>query len=138
RHGATRGAARWTAGRLRADGVPPARVPAATSRSGVHARVDHRLGLGIRRGTRGGDRRPLRALPATEAGPGHHRDGARRRLPHRWLLMYTRARLRMTASFAVAFLVVLLLLGLGTYGGLVWALDREIDSGIEAVVDEWL
>ncbi len=52
--------------------------------------------------------------------------------------MYARARLRMTASFAVAFLVVLLLLGLGTYVGLVWALDREIDSGIEAVVDEWL
>lgn len=52
--------------------------------------------------------------------------------------MYTRARLRMTASFAAAFLVVLLVLGLGTYGGLVWALDREVDSGIEAVVAEWL
>jgi len=51
--------------------------------------------------------------------------------------MYARARLRMTASFAVAFLAVLLLLGVGTYVGLVWALDREIDSGIEAVVDGW-
>jgi signal transduction histidine kinase len=51
--------------------------------------------------------------------------------------MYARARRRLTAWIALTVLVVLLALGLGTYGGLVWALDREVDAGIRAVVDSW-
>ena len=34
-------------------------------------------------------------------------------------------------------LLVLLALGLGTYFSLVWALDREVDAGIRAVVEDW-
>jgi signal transduction histidine kinase len=51
--------------------------------------------------------------------------------------MYRRARLRLTAWYAATMLVVLLALGGGTYLGLVWALDREVDAGIRAVVEDW-
>ncbi len=51
--------------------------------------------------------------------------------------MYRRTRLRLTIWYAAAFLAVLLALGLGTYFGLVWALDREVDVSIRAVTDDW-
>lgn len=51
--------------------------------------------------------------------------------------MYGRTRLRLTLWYAAVFLTVLLILGAGTYFGLVWALDREVDAGIRAVADEW-
>ncbi|MBX7110775.1 MAG: HAMP domain-containing histidine kinase [Dehalococcoidia bacterium] len=52
--------------------------------------------------------------------------------------MYRRARLRLTIWYAAAFLVVLIVLGVGTYLGLVWAIDREVDASIEAVSDDWV
>jgi signal transduction histidine kinase len=51
--------------------------------------------------------------------------------------MYRRARLRLTVWYAATLLLVLVALGGGTYFGLVWALDREVDAGIRARVDEW-
>lgn len=51
--------------------------------------------------------------------------------------MYRRTRLRLTAWYAATLLAVLLVLGGGTYLGLVWALDREVDAGIRAAVDDW-
>lgn len=51
--------------------------------------------------------------------------------------MYGRARLRLTLWYMASSLLVLLLLGAGTYFGLVWALDRELDASIRAVVDDW-
>ncbi|MGE0133712.1 MAG: sensor histidine kinase [Dehalococcoidia bacterium] len=51
--------------------------------------------------------------------------------------MYRRARLHLTAWYAAAFLAVLLALGAGTYFGLVWAIDREVDASIRAVADDW-
>ena len=52
--------------------------------------------------------------------------------------MYRRVRLRLTAWYAATLLLVLVALGGGTYFGLVWALDREVDAGIRTRVDEWL
>jgi len=51
--------------------------------------------------------------------------------------MYRRARLSLTAWYAAAFLAVLLMLGAGTYLGLVWAIDREVDASIRAVAEDW-
>ena len=51
--------------------------------------------------------------------------------------MYRRVRLRLTAWYAATLLLVLVVVGGGTYVGLVWALDREVDAGIRARVDEW-
>lgn len=51
--------------------------------------------------------------------------------------MYRRVRLRLTAWYAAVLLLVLLALGAGTYFGIVWALDREVDAGIRARVNEW-
>lgn len=51
--------------------------------------------------------------------------------------MYRKARLRLTAWYAAAFLAVLLVLGVGTYLGLVWAIDREVDASIRAVTEDW-
>lgn len=51
--------------------------------------------------------------------------------------MYRRVRLYLTAWYAGTLLLVLLALGAGTYFGLVWALDREVDAGIRARIEEW-
>jgi signal transduction histidine kinase len=51
--------------------------------------------------------------------------------------MYRRARLRLTAWYSATILLVLVVLGLATYAGLVWALDREVDAGIRGAVDDW-
>lgn len=51
--------------------------------------------------------------------------------------MFGRMRLRLTAWYATTFLLLLLMLGVGTYVSLVWALDREVDASIRAVADDW-
>jgi signal transduction histidine kinase len=52
--------------------------------------------------------------------------------------VYKRTRLQLTIWYATVFLGVLVVLGLGTYFGMVWALDREVDASIRAVANDWI
>jgi len=47
------------------------------------------------------------------------------------------ARLQLTAWYAAVFGCVLLILGLAVFFALTWALDKQVDAGIEATVQQW-
>jgi two-component system sensor histidine kinase CiaH len=47
------------------------------------------------------------------------------------------ARLQLTAWYAAVFGCVLLILGLAVFLALTWALDKQVDAGIDATVQQW-